>query len=109
MRIQAQNTNFGAIKIKGLKANSEASKEVYLIAKEDGVKIDSGKTFWGTSPKYIRTDFDSYKEIITLKALKEGLKGHKGVSVKQCSIEEANINIDRAKKTGMNLCDWLFG
>ena len=109
MRIQSQNLNFGAIKIKGLKTGSEASKEAYKFAREEKLHLEIGKNNAGKTHKYIQTDQNSTTEKMVIKTLKTALSAHKGISIKHYSNEQASQNIKRFNNYSMTNRDIFVG
>ncbi|MEI8378206.1 MAG: hypothetical protein WCF95_06675 [bacterium] len=94
MIIQPQNQNFGAIKIKGIKAQSDAAVTVMLQARHHGKDIEMGQTEKNEFFRYVQTRQGSKKEFDVVAALKKALYGT-GARVTKCSDNEAAENIKR--------------
>ena len=84
MRIESQNQTFGAIKIKGIKTQSDAALTASLNARHYGKEIELGQTADNNFFRYIQTKNGSKKEFDVLAAMKKALYGT-GAKVTSCT------------------------
>lgn len=111
MRVQnTQNTNFGAIQIKGFKPNYRESILINKTAKDTSQTLAHGENFMCDQRVYILTQKGSELEKTMLQAIKEIIGEKSDFKVKSVPDTEAQKNIARfenEKPSIRQLFKWL--
>jgi hypothetical protein len=100
MRVQqTQNQNFGAIKITGLKASSEAHNRACGLARIYNEVLTVGQERSGKIKSYIATTKGSEKETTVIAALRKLIGDQEGVKIDSCKDMEYSKNHKRLFET----------
>ena len=107
MRIENQNTNFGAIRVKGIKSGTKQAQTLDVIAKRYGETAQYGLNWMKKPRKYIQTQNNSATQRELVSALKRIFKENKNIKVATCSEEKAFNGINRPYSGG-KFINWLL-
>lgn len=73
MKVQPQNQNFGAIKLKGPFNNDKAMKKIESIAKDSSLEVFLGRNWLGFADVYIKSNKHSAIEKQLVPQLKQAV------------------------------------
>ncbi|MEI8378207.1 MAG: hypothetical protein WCF95_06680 [bacterium] len=95
MRIQSQNTNFKAIKIKGIDPESKQYWQMHQATGKYNLEARWGQSRWGFYSRYVHTKLGSEMENSLLSDLLKLFGADKKIKIKTCEDLEAKTNYNR--------------
>ncbi len=98
MRIENQNTNFGAIRVKGIQSDTKQAQKLDLVTKRFGQTAQYGLNRMKNARNFIQTQKGSATQRELFSALKNSFMGDKTVRITTCSDKEAFNGVNRPYK-----------